>query len=308
VLRLVPMLRLLLIFVCLVCLNNSGKGQNFEQWKIERKNELLGEEGWINLVGLIWLDDQKVFLNQVTPDSLNVSAILSKKNIGTFQFSNDSVWFSFNSKIWKKNKIKTPTKILQYPSSGYSQGGVYFDRWKWSVINRGGQFALRLRDLNHPELAGFSAIPYFDYDSSLVSKAFFQPKFNETMNVPNVLGQLVEWKVLGVLKFQIDNRNYELTALDEGGKFFVIFSDLTNESETYPIGRYLYVNYPDKNGFTTLDFNFSYNPPCAFTAFATCPIPPKENRLDVAIRAGEKNPKSELKKNTPRVVNSALPN
>jgi uncharacterized protein (DUF1684 family) len=78
--------------------------------------------------------------------------------------------------------------------------------------------------------------------------------------------------------------------VDEAGKLFVIFSDETSGSETYPTGRYLYVNYPDKTGMTEIDFNFAYNPPCAFTAFATCPIPPKVNRLPLALRVGEKDP------------------
>ncbi len=263
---------------------------DFENWKVQRENELLAEDGWINLAGLYWIDENQAFLNQVTKDSLSVSDHADKKNIGTFQFVNDSVWFFFNSKIAKKNQHQYPAKTLQYPVQNYGQGSVYFDRWKWTVINRGGQYGMRLRDMEHPGLAQFKPIPYFDYDSTLSVEATFIPSFNKTMAIPNVLGQVIEWKVLGILKFQLEGKDYELTALDEAGKFFVIFSDLTNESQTYPIGRYLYVNYPEKSGKTRIDFNFAYNPPCAFTAFATCPIPPKENRLNVAIRAGEKMP------------------
>jgi len=285
------MLRPLLVLLFLIHFISASLGQDFEQWKIDRRAELIGEDGWVNLADLIWLDEDKVFLNQISSDSLNISTQATKINIGSFRFGTDSVWFVFNSKISKRKKFQSPSEILQYPTTNYAQGGVSYDRWKWSVINRGGQFALRLRDLQHPALLDFSPIPYFEYDSAFAIKAFFQPKFNEKMNVPNVLGQVIEWKVLGVLKFQLGENEFELTALDEAGKFFVIFSDRSNESETYPIGRYLYVNYPDQNGYTTLDFNYSYNPPCAFTAFATCPIPPKENRLELAIRAGEKIPK-----------------
>lgn len=265
--------------------------QDFEKWKGDRRAELLAEDGWINLVDLIWLPQETTFLNKISADSINIYSNSTKQNIGSFRLENDSIWFVFNPKISKKAKLKSPAKILQYPSSGYSNGGVYYDRWKWTVIKRGEQFGMRLRDLEYPGLTDFPPIPYFEYDSALAVEALFLPKFNQTMNVPNVLGQIIEWKVLGVLKFTLAGKEYELTALDEAGKFFVIFSDLTNESETYPIGRYMYVNFPDKNGITKLDFNFSYNPPCAFTAFATCPIPPKENRLAIEIRAGEKMPK-----------------
>lgn len=267
-----------------------GQNEKHEEWRKGREAELLAEDGWINLAGLYWIDPQNAFLNQFSKDSLVVSDQAGKKNIGSFQFANDSVWFTFNPKLAKKLKDQAPAITLQFPVESYSKGGVYFDHWKWAVINRGGQFAMRLRDLEHPGLAKFQPIPVYDYNPELAVKAFFQPKFNETMDIPNVLGQIFQWKVMGILKFQLDGKEYELTALDEAGKLFVIFSDLTNERETYPIGRYLYVNYPDRSGNTTLDFNYAYNPPCAFTAFATCPIPPKVNRLEVSIEAGEKYP------------------
>lgn len=285
------MLRFFLTLSIILCFLTQIRSQNFEKWKTDRRSELLAEDGWINLIDLIWIDEEKSFLNQISQDSISISSNPTKKNIGTFQFINDSIWFFFNPKISKKIKSQSPAKILQYPTANYSKGGVYYGRWKWTVIKRGEQVGMRLRDLEHPGIASFSPIPYFEYDSTFAIEAFFLPKFNETMDIPNVLGQIIEWKVLGVLKFELKGKEYELTALDEAGKFFVIFSDLTNETETYPIGRYLYVNFPDKNGTTKVDFNFSYNPPCAFTAFATCPIPPKENRLNLDIRAGEKIPK-----------------
>lgn len=283
--------RFFLTLLVIIGLMQETGAQDFEKWKTERRSELLAEDGWVNLIDLIWLDKDNSFLNQLSSDSLSLSPTPTTKNIGTFQWINDSIWYFFNPKIAKKKKLQSPAKILQFPTSDYSKGGVYYDRWKWTVIKRGEQFGMRLRDLAHPAVKEFAPIPYFEYDSAFAVEAFFQPQFNHTIEISNVLGQVIEWKVLGVLKFKLQGKEYELTALDEAGKFFLIFSDETNASETYPIGRYLYVNFPDRNGFTKVDFNFSYNPPCAFTAFATCPIPPKQNRLNVAIRAGEKIPK-----------------
>ncbi len=268
----------------------AAQEAEYENWKSGRVAELKGEDGWINLVGLFWMDEKKIFLNQVTPDSLTLGDRLGKKNLGSFQLRNDSVWFVFHPKIAKKTKTNAP--ILQSPTASYAEGGVYFDKqWKWTVIQRAGQYAVRLRNLNHPGLKKFEGIPVYDYDPNLRVKAFFEPKFNETMQIPNVLGQLIDWKVMGILKFEIGGQTYRLTALDEAGKLFVIFSDETSGTETYPTGRYLYVNYPDKTGMTEINFNFAYNPPCAFTAFATCPIPPKVNRLPIALRVGEKDSK-----------------
>ena len=93
----------------------------------------------------------------------------------------------------------------------------------------------------------------------------------------------------GAVEFQRDGKTYRLEALDEGGdELFLIYADRTSGHGSYGAGRYLYTAMPDAKGNVVLDFNQGYNPPCAFTAFATCPLPPPENRLDLAITAGEK--------------------
>ncbi|MBA4299763.1 MAG: hypothetical protein C0433_06585 [Cyclobacterium sp.] len=281
---------LLLTLMTLSITVGFSQVEDHEQWKKDRYSELVAEDGWINLAGLLWIDLEHVYLNRVDKDNLILSSVRGENNVGFFDLTKDSVWFNFNPKIVRKSKLKLVKKTLQYPVKDYGNGAVYHDHWKWTVINRGGQFAMRLRDLQHPGLAKFQPIPYFDYNTAFAVEAFFVPKFNETINITNVLGQVIEWTVMGILKFQLDGQSYELTALEDSGKLFVIFSDLTNETETYPTGRYLHVNYPDKSGTTSLDFNYSYNPPCAFTAFATCPIPPKVNRLPIAIEVGEKEP------------------
>ena len=261
--------------------------QQFETWKVERQAELTGEEGWINLVDLIWFDEQKSFLNREWETRLFLSEKEEQDNLGRFTFSGDSVWFS-SSTI--SNMIPgSGQKQLVFPLA-YGTGGVKVGSLKWSVIQRAGKFALRIRDLNHPSLVDFIPTPVFEYNSKFNLPAKFEPRFNETMDIPNVLGQLITWKVMGYLHLTWEGRAYRLLALDELGKLFVIFADETSAQETYPTGRYLYVAYPDKTGVTQVDFNFAYNPPCAYTDFATCPIPPKENRLPFAVVAGEKKP------------------
>jgi uncharacterized protein (DUF1684 family) len=147
-----------------------------------------------------------------------------------------------------------------------------------------------LRDLSHSNLQEFTPTPTFDYNSTFRFPAKLIPLFNQTMDIPNVLGQVISWKVIGVLQFEYEGKDFELLVLDELGKLFVLFSDETTALQTYPTGRYLYVNPPDPKGMTLLDFNYAYNPPCAYTEFATCPIPPKSNRLPFAVHAGEKMP------------------
>jgi len=263
----------------------------FAQWKIKRQVELTGEDGWLNLVGVIWMEVDSPYLEEVNANTLGFGKISGAATLGKFEFVQDSVWFEPTElAIQKETNTSTSNRILVYPIAYGTGGGVYYKNWKWTIIQRGGNYALRLRDLNHPNLQNFTPTSTFDYNPDFRFTAKLVPRFNQTLEIPNVLGQLITWKVIGVLEFEREGQQFELLVLDELGKLFVLFSDETSAMETYPTGRYLYVDSPDGQGMTTLDFNFAYNPPCAYTEFATCPIPPKSNRLPFAVPAGEKMP------------------
>ena len=278
-----------LSFMAFVGVSKAQEG-DFEQWKIKRTAELTGEDGWLNLVGLFWMDAGSPFFEEKNSTTLGFAEVAGSTTLGKFEFGQDSVWFvGMSSAIQEKNTVPPSNRILVFPME-YGSGGVYFKNWKWTIIQRGGNYALRLRDLSHPNLKEFTPTPTFDYNSSFRFQAKLIPRFNQTMDIPNVLGQVITWKVIGVLQFEYEGKDLELLVLDELGKLFVIFSDETSAIETYPTGRYLYVNPPDAKGMTVLDFNYTYNPPCAYTEFATCPIPPKSNRLPFAVHAGERVP------------------
>jgi uncharacterized protein (DUF1684 family) len=263
---------------------------DFEQWKIKRTAELTGEDGWLNLAGLFWMEAHSPYLEEAN-STLGFAEKTGSTTLGKFEFGQDSVWFiTMSSPMQEKNILPPNNRTLVFPTA-YGSGGVYYKNWKWTIIQRGGNYALRLRDLSHPNLKEFTPTPTFDYNSSFRLPAKLIPRFNQTMDIPNVLGQVITWKVIGVLQFEYEGKDFELLVLDELGKLFVIFSDETSAQQTYPTGRYLYVNPPDPKGMTILDFNYAYNPPCAYTEFATCPIPPKSNRLSFAVHAGEKMPK-----------------
>jgi uncharacterized protein (DUF1684 family) len=279
-----------LSFMAFVGVSKAQEG-DFEQWKIKRTAELTGEDGWLNLVGLFWMDAGSPFFEEINSTTLGFAEKAGSTTLGKFEFGQDSVWFvGMSSAIQEKNTVPPTKRILVFPME-YGSGGVYYKNWKWTIIQRGGNYALRLRDLSHPNLQEFTPTPTFDYNSTFRFQAKLIPRFNQTMDIPNVLGQVITWKVIGVLQFEYEGKDFELLVLDELGKLFVIFSDKTSAIETYPTGRYLYVNPPDSKGMTVLDFNYAYNPPCAYTEFATCPIPPKSNRLPFAVHAGEKMPK-----------------
>jgi len=162
----------------------------------------------------------------------------------------------------------------------------------WTIIKRGDRFGVRLRDHEHPLLQQFGGVETFPVDSTWRVKARFErndpPKM---LAIPTVLNTIDEEPSPGAFVFDVDNQTYRLDATGKmtDKELFVIFTDQTNGKETYGAGRFLYVATPDESGKTTIDFNKAYNPPCAFTEYATCPLPPEQNKLTIRTTAGEKN-------------------
>jgi len=146
-------------------------------------------------------------------------------------------------------------------------------------------------DAKAPNLLAFKGLQWMPIDGKWRINAVFEPHpdTQPRMKVQNVLGEIVEMKNPGRVTFAVGGQTYHLEALleeDDAKELFFIFKDGTSNKTTYGAGRYLYTPLP-KNGRVDLDFNKAKNPPCAFTAFATCPLPPAANRLTLAVTAGE---------------------
>ena len=156
---------------------------------------------------------------------------------------------------------------------------------------RGDRLGLRVRARENPARATFKGTDYSPADRRWVVNARFEP-YDPPKRVPilNVLDMTTEEISPGALAFEVDGRPYKLEALKEQGseQFFIIFADQTNKTETYKAGRYLYADPPGADGTVRLDFNRAYSPPCAFTKYATCPLPPPQNRLALRVEAGER--------------------
>ena len=163
-------------------------------------------------------------------------------------------------------------------------------RLRMFVIERDGRLAIRLRDLESPMRRGFTGLRWFPVRESFRVTALWVPYDPpKLLRVPNILGYAERLPSPGRAVFALDGRELALEPVLEDpqeAQLFFIFKDGTSGKETYPAGRFLYAEMP-KDGSVVLDFNKAYNPPCAFTAFATCPLPPEQNRLKVRIEAGE---------------------
>jgi len=265
--------------------------QEIDQWHQHRIEELKGENGWLNLAGLFWLKEGLNTFGSAESNDLVFPQDKIAANAGFFQVKNGVVQMNVTADVKVlRNGNEIQSEIIFHPDSAKNATITHGDL-QWFVIKRDDQVGLRLRDLKSKSISEFTGIERYEVDASWRVKATMEvspvPKY---IDITNVLGQTTAQLSPATLVFEIEGEEYRLDAL-EGGKdeLFIIFGDQTNEDETYPSGRYLYVKIPDKDGHTVLDFNKSYNPPCAFTPFATCPLPPAQNVLPLAIKAGEKN-------------------
>jgi uncharacterized protein (DUF1684 family) len=163
---------------------------------------------------------------------------------------------------------------------------------RFFVIERGGKMAIRLRDLKSPARAAFTGVRWFPIKKEYRVVGRFVPHAGpKKLSVPNVLGTVEALESPGAVEFTLAGQKLRLEPVyEEPGaqELFYIFRDKTAAHETYGAGRFLYTDLP-KNGQVVIDFNKAYTPPCAFTRFATCPLPPRQNHLPVRIEAGELN-------------------
>lgn len=270
--------------------NEEDYIKSTKEWQTKRIEKLKAENGWLNLVGLYWLKEgqnpfgsneaNNIIFPESAPDFIG-SYILFKDNISVM--INKDVDVYINDSLLKEHNVYTDA---DKNTTSFSVGS-----FRWYIIKRGDRYGIRLRDLESPLIDKITEIPSFPIDSKWRIKAKFE-KFEtpKEIAIPNVLGDTEFEKCYGQLVFKIDGQEYSLMPLGDGkkGGFFVIFADETSAEETYGAGRFLSVEKPDEKGYTYIDFNKSTNPPCAFTDYATCPLPPKENILKFKVLAGEK--------------------
>ena len=266
-----------------------------EQWHQNRIADLKQENGWLNLEGLFWLHQGvNTFGNDSKADCYYKNANFPKY-LGDFILKGDSViWVNQIEQGAKVNQVLIPkgksVTVFKWTANNEEAAIFNYKRFKWVVIKREDKIGIRFRNLDAKTLTGFKGIERFPVDAKWKIKAVLEKPQDNILMITNVLGQTTAQKKAGTLKFEIEGKQYSLDVIDEGGvRYFITFADATSGKTTYGSGRFIEVTKADANGNTEIDFNLAYNPPCAFTAFATCPLPPPQNRLTIAIPAGEKN-------------------
>jgi len=262
--------------------------QCLDQWKTDRLAFLKSEAGYLNLAGLYWLTEgQNSFGSNADNDI--VFPANAEPSIGTFNLQDGEVQMNVSPDQDVLHRDKSIKHILMAGDSVKMPVVIRQGSYAWSVINRDGKFAVRLRDFENLILLNFPALQYFPTSEEHRVDAVLRRY--ETPRVVRV-GTVIEgldynpWSP-GVVEFEIDGQTFDLEAYDAGDDLFFVFGDQTTGRETYPAGRFLYAKKPGADGVVELDFNTSHSPPCAYNDFATCPVASPRNRLAVRIPAGE---------------------
>jgi uncharacterized protein len=262
-----------------------------EAWRRTRVAELTAPDGWLALIGLHFLREGENRIGSAKDNDVVLAA--GPAHIGRVTVaSNGTVSLALAAGVDARiGDTANRTAELTTDAAGKKPTLVTCGTVTFFAIERGGKKALRVKDSASLRRKNFVGLDYFPIDPAWRIEARWDAfEKSRLMPITNMLGQTAVEPVPGKAVFVHDGKTVELLAIDEGPDkpLFFVISDATSGQETYPASRFIYAGRP-RDGKIVLDFNHAENPPCAFTPFATCPLPPRENRLTFPIRAGEKN-------------------
>ncbi|WDK02583.1 DUF1684 domain-containing protein [Xanthomonas campestris] len=260
-------------------------------WREARLTELRAPDGWTSLVGLHWLSLKAHYIGRSADSGIRLA--VGPPKMGMVSSERDAVWFVPERGAALTVGGKPLTGKIRFQSDVDPQPTLIgFDDGKGvlSLIHRGDRYALRVKHADAPSRTGFAGLEYWPIDPSWRIQARYVPNnVGKTIPIVDIVGISSEQPNAGAIEFERDGKTYRLEAIGEPGRpMFVVFADRTSGHGSYSAGRFLDLEAPDASGHVVVDFNRAVNPPCAFTPFATCPLPPPENRIDLAVSAGEK--------------------
>lgn len=263
--------------------------QEVERWHAARIARLTAPDGWLSLVGLEWLKPGRNRVGGTADNDIVLAG--AAPHLGAVEWADDgSLVVSLRSDAGATIDGEAKTGAVMLDDSHHSPTTVAFGSVSFIAIDRGGRKGLRVRDSEAATRSGFAGIDRFPVDPAWRIVADWlplDPPFQ--LATGTVIGTIENYPAPGKAVFERDGQRFELyPVLEAPGdrQLFLIFADATSGKETYGAARFLYADMP-RDGKIVLDFNKAYNPPCAFTPFATCPLAPPENRLGLRVTAGE---------------------
>jgi uncharacterized protein len=262
-------------------------------WRAQRIKNLTSETGWLTLVGLYWLKPGNNSFGRTSENTLILDHAAMPDHAGAFVLTNGSASFTSSAQSVVLHDGQPVNTIALATDATDKPTVLTIGPLRFYAIERAGNIGVRVRDVQNPARTQFKGLNYFPIDTTWRVQARFEPYVPvKRIPVVNILGMTEAMEVPGALSFTRNGQTWRLDALLESpndDELMVMFTDGTTGRTSYGAGRYLSIARPKRNAAATLwlDFNLAYNPPCAFTDFATCPLPPKQNRLSLPISAGE---------------------
>jgi uncharacterized protein (DUF1684 family) len=267
--------------------------QKIEEWRSQQETRLRADDGWLTVVGLWWLHNGENTIGSGATKDIQLPSGYPE-NFGTISLQGDhiSLVVSHTENVWIDDTVAIAAQsytLLNDETKNKTLVNID-NRISFFIIKRSDNFGVRVKDKESEIRQNFKGRLWYPILQDWVITATWIP-LQETKDlvVPDVLGNATTEKVSGYVEFHKDGKIYRLYPTTKDGKLFFVFRDTTSGKYTYGLGRFLSTELP-KDGIVQLDFNKAVNPPCAFTNFATCPIPTKENILTLAIEAGELKP------------------
>jgi uncharacterized protein (DUF1684 family) len=281
------------LFLRVSLLPALSESQDFYQeemkWREDRHKKMLSSSSWLSIAGLFWLMEGENTFGTSAGCRIHLPSGTAPPLAGKFIYHDGQISVEASPDMLLKIHDKP---VIQAQLKGDETGKpdiIELQDLRMWIIKRGERYAIRLRDLNHPPFKNYQRLEYFPPSEIFKVQAdyvaYLSPK---KVIVETVIGTENEMVSPGYVKFTLQGREFQLIAFRENSKqLFIILRDQTSGTETYEASRYMYSTLLD-NGKVDLNFNRAFNPPCAYTPYATCPLPPPKNELDIRIEAGEK--------------------
>jgi uncharacterized protein len=273
--------------------------QELSTWRSQHAAELQKPDGWLALAGLEWLQPGDNPFGSAADNKIHLPAS-SPAHLGVLRLETDKVTLNppsggFPSGFLIEGKPVESEELHVDADHDKNNPRMTFGPLNFYVIKRGGRFALRIKDAKSATLVGFHGLKWYAPDSKYRVTAHWIPYSpQKTFTIATLIGTSYPAQIPGSAEFTLLGKRYRIDPIleDPGvAKLFFVLRDTTSASTTYPACRFLYTGFPDHGleqaGELVLDFNRLENPPCAYTPFATCPLPPPQNRLAVPLSVGE---------------------
>ena len=266
---------------------NGEYENNILKWRKEMDTNLRRENGWLALAGLFWLRKGTNIIGSDPESDIRLPG-RAPARLGTFEFDGDNVTLNVQASLpVEVNGVATSSSKLDADQEDVPSF-ITFNEIRLVVVRRSKGVGIRVWDNTREERRSFPSRQWYPVKAELRLPATYTCyETPRIVKMPDILGAILDEPMQGFVSFELDGRKHELIVEElPDRRLFIQFMDRTNHQQTYPSGRYHYTD-PHEDGRVFIDFNKSYSPPCAFTEFATCTFPPQENRLEVAIEAGE---------------------